>query len=63
MSAYTMDAGECVAAAVMTLRTARRKGHDWQTVFASIPQHFTARIGSAVDDAWIAALSRKDEAQ
>lgn len=60
---YTMDVGECVAAALMTLRTAAKQDHPWETVFALIPAHFSARLGSAVDDAWLSALNRKDEAQ
>lgn len=64
MNLYAMDAGECVAAAIMAQRVAARKGHDWETVFASIPQHPCAQLGSAVDDAWIYALNnRKDGAQ
>lgn len=56
MSGYAMDAGECVAAALITLRTAARKDHDWETIFAAVPQHFCAALGSRVDDAWIYAL-------
>ena len=47
---YALIEGDQLAALRFHLATAQRLNHDWSVVMAAVPQHFTARMGSLIDD-------------